>query len=84
MRRSSELTPQTCPGINKFIRPTMTYVKCHICGSDVEIWSDEGVGICPECGAEWHRPDKDASCLEYCEYSDKCREIIKAGTRRQA
>ena len=78
MRGPDKLTPSTCPGINKFIRPTMAYVKCHVCGSDVEIWSDEDSGTCLGCGAEWRRPDKEASCLDYCEYSDKCREIIKS------
>jgi hypothetical protein len=44
----------------------------------VEIWSDEDFGECIECGAEWKRPDDNASCLSYCEYADKCREIIEA------
>jgi len=83
MKKLSELTPKTCPGISKFIRPTMTYVKCHVCGSDIELWSDEDVCTCPKCEAEWRRPDKDASCLEYCEYADKCREIIRTQTKRQ-
>jgi len=79
-----EITPQTCPGISKFVRPTMTYVKCHVCGNDVEIWSDEDVGVCLKCGAEWHRPEKDASCLEYCEYAEKCREIIRSRSGKQS
>jgi hypothetical protein len=44
----------------------------------VEIWSDEDVAECTECGAEWRRPDKNSSCLEYCEYADKCRGIINS------
>ncbi len=72
------VTPATCPGIDKFIRPTVRYLKCHICGGDVEIWSDEETGICLNCGAEWRPPKEEASCLEYCEYADKCREIIRA------
>jgi len=79
-RRPAPTNPLTCPGIRDFIRPTMTYVKCHVCGGDVEIWSDEGVGVCLECGAEWRRPDENASCLEYCEYAERCREIIRART----
>jgi hypothetical protein len=47
----------------------------------VEIWSDEEKGVCLDCGAEWARPEKDASCLEYCEYADKCREIINSKKR---
>jgi hypothetical protein len=59
----------------------MSYVKCHSCGGDVEIWSDEEKGVCLVCGAEWARPDKEASCLDYCEYANKCREIINSKKR---
>jgi A2L zinc ribbon domain len=71
-------SPETCPGLRDFLRPTLAYVKCHVCGGNVEIWSDENVGICTECGAEWSRPDKNSSCLDYCEYADKCRGIIES------
>jgi A2L zinc ribbon domain len=71
-------SPETCPGLRDFLRPTLAYVKCHVCGGNVEIWSDENVGICTECGAEWNRPDKNSSCLDYCEYADKCRGIIES------
>jgi hypothetical protein len=70
--------PETCPGLREFLRPTPAYVKCHVCGADVEIWSDEDVAVCTECGAEWRRPDKNSSCLEYCEYADNCRGIINS------
>jgi hypothetical protein len=70
--------PETCPGLREFLRPTPTYVKCHVCGADVEIWSDEDLAECPECNAEWRRPNKNSSCLEYCEYADKCRGIINS------
>jgi DNA-directed RNA polymerase subunit RPC12/RpoP len=29
----------------------MAYVKCHVCGGTVEIWSDEDAGVCLDCGA---------------------------------
>jgi predicted amidophosphoribosyltransferase len=70
--------PETCPGLKEFLRPTVAYVKCHVCGGEVEIWSDEEVGTCSECGAEWKRPDSNSSCLTYCEYADKCRGIIES------
>jgi len=70
--------PQTCPGLRDFLRPTPSYVKCHICKSEIEIWSDEDTTTCDSCGAEWNKPDENASCLEYCEYGSKCREIINA------
>lgn len=75
-KRPTVSNPQTCPGINNFIRPTVSYVKCHICGGDVEVWSDEDKGICMDCGADWVKPDETTSCLEYCEYADQCRNII--------
>ena len=70
--------PQTCPGIRDLLRPTISYVKCHVCGGNVEIWSDEDKGVCNDCGAEWQRPDQNASCLAYCEFADKCREIVQS------
>jgi hypothetical protein len=75
-RENRVKNPDTCPGLREFLRPTPSYVKCHVCGGDVEIWSDEDVGVCNECNAEWRRPQKTNSCLEYCEYADKCRSII--------
>jgi len=66
---------KTCPGIRKFVRPAPEYFKCPNCGGMVEIWSDEDVGICDTCKRELGRPEKQ-SCLEWCEYADKCREII--------
>jgi hypothetical protein len=81
-RRSKPTSPETCPGIRDFIRPTLAYTKCISCGGDVEIWSDEDTGVCLKCGKEWPRPDSNASCLDYCDYADKCREIIKARTSK--
>ena len=78
MRRPEVTSAETCPGIKDFIRPTMKYVKCHSCVGSVEIWSDEDAGVCLDCGATWARPEKGASCLDYCEYADQCREIIEA------
>ena len=80
VKRPQPSSPQTCPGIREFLRPTMAYVRCHVCGGTVEIWSDEDAGVCLDCGAEWKRAEENASCLDYCEYADKCREIIKART----
>jgi hypothetical protein len=76
IKRPAVTNPQTCPGIREFIRPTMKYVKCHSCGGDVEIWSDEDSGFCLDCNTEWTKPEKEASCLDYCDYADQCREII--------
>ena len=59
-----------------YLRPKPSYVKCHVCGAEVEIWSDEETAACSKCGAEWRKPDGDSSCLRYCEYADKCQGII--------
>ena len=77
-RNNKVKSPETCPGLRDFLRPTPAYVQCHVCGADVEIWSDEDVAECSKCGAKWRRPDKNSSCLEYCEYADKCRGIINS------
>ena len=71
-------SPQTCPGLRDFLRPSVAYVKCHVCGGNVEIWSDENVGTCNDCGAEWKRPDKKSSCLDYCEFAEKCKALIES------
>lgn len=67
----------TCPGIKKFVRPVPAYFSCPECDGQVEIWSDEEVGVCDTCNKEFGRPEKEQSCLDWCEYADKCREIIK-------
>jgi hypothetical protein len=30
------MADRTCPGIREFTRPTVRYVKCHVCGGNVE------------------------------------------------
>jgi hypothetical protein len=75
--KAPSMNSQSCPGIKDFVRPTVKYVKCHVCGGRVEIWSDENEGYCIDCNSEWKTPDESASCLEYCEHADKCRSIIE-------
>ena len=78
----SGFTPQTCPGISKFIRPVPEYLPCPNCSGDVEIWSDEDVGVCRDCGKEVLRAEAAPSCLDWCPQADKCREIIKSRARK--
>ena len=68
--------PETCPGLRDFLQPKPSYTNCHVCGADLEVWSDEDQTTCSSCGAEWKRPDENAACLSYCQYADKCRAII--------
>jgi len=68
--------PATCPGISQFMRPIPQYIKCPKCSSDVEIWSDEEKAQCSQCGTIF--PRKVQSCLDWCEYADKCKDIIEA------
>lgn len=67
----------TCPGIQEFTRPVVRYVKCHACGGNVEVWSDEDEGVCINCGAKWTTPNSKASCLDYCEYAEQCIKILE-------
>ncbi|UCE95868.1 MAG: hypothetical protein JSV51_09245 [Candidatus Bathyarchaeota archaeon] len=72
---------KSCPGIKKFIRPTPEYFPCSNCGGNVEIWTDEDAGVCDTCEKESSRPEKEQSCLDWCDYADKCRELINSQKR---
>ena len=68
---------EACPGIKNFLRPKPEYIQCPNCAGSVEIWTDEETAECEICGQTVSRPEKMQSCLDYCPYADKCREIIK-------
>jgi hypothetical protein len=70
--------PKSCPGIKNLLRPKPEFFTCPNCSSSVEIWSDEDSGVCDICGRKVKRREKDASCLDWCEFADTCREIIKS------
>ena len=74
MERSNS---ESCPGIKKFLRPKPEYIQCHNCAGNVEIWSDEDTAECDICGKEVSRAEKEKSCLDWCEFADKCRVIIE-------
>lgn len=65
-----------CPGIANLLRPIPEYIECPNCGSEVEIWSDEDETRCSSCGATVVREQR-LSCLEWCKYADRCRELIE-------
>jgi DNA-directed RNA polymerase subunit RPC12/RpoP len=58
------------------MQPTPSYIKCPRCNGDVEIWSDENEAQCLNCGFVVSK-SKVQSCLDWCEYADKCRELIE-------
>jgi DNA-directed RNA polymerase subunit RPC12/RpoP len=68
--------PATCPGISQFMNPKPSYLKCPTCHTDVEIWSDEEQTTCQNCGTTVSR-GKLQSCLDYCEFADKCKDLIE-------
>jgi DNA-directed RNA polymerase subunit RPC12/RpoP len=74
--------PASCPGLSQFMRPTPSYLKCPNCQSDVEIWSDEEKTSCPNCGTTVSK-DKLQTCLEYCEYASRCKELISLKKRER-
>jgi len=65
---------RTCPGLDNFLRPKPEYIACPNCGSSVEIWTDENETECVNCGSKVPRYIQ--SCLDWCEYADKCKQII--------
>ena len=69
---------ESCPGIKKFLRPKPEFIQCPNCAGSVEIWSDEDNAECDICGKEVARPEKETSCLEWCEFADKCKAIISS------
>jgi len=71
----TQKNPASCPGISQFMRPVPEYIKCPKCGGDVEIWSDEEKAQCHQCGTTVSRNIQ--SCLDWCEYADKCRDLIQ-------
>ena len=70
-----------CPGIEDFIRPSVSYDVCEKCGGRVEFWSDEDRGECLDCGLKFEKKEKMPSCLEYCDYAAKCKGIIMSKRR---
>jgi len=66
---------RTCPGLENHVRPKPEFITCPGCGSDVEIWTDEDETECRECGTRVARETE--SCLDWCDYADECRQIVK-------
>ncbi len=60
-----------CPGARAFREVRPEYLKCPGCGHEVEIWSDELVARCLQCGRVVLR-ERGASCIDWCSHAAEC------------
>jgi DNA-directed RNA polymerase subunit RPC12/RpoP len=61
----------SCPGskIFKDVRPE--YLGCPHCGKEIELWSDELVVRCKNCG-NYVSKRRGASCIDWCRFAREC------------
>jgi hypothetical protein len=60
-----------CPGSSKIKRPEPETIICQNCGKEIEIWTDEGIAVCPKC-KNINQRDIGSSCLDWCKYAKEC------------
>lgn len=60
-----------CPGAQNFRQPEPKIVKCPLCYSEVEIWTDETKTTCPKCKKVITRSQA-TNCLDWCKYAKEC------------
>ncbi|TFG62528.1 MAG: hypothetical protein E4H36_07770, partial [Spirochaetales bacterium] len=60
-----------CPGAMVLRQPKPEIFACPDCGGEVEIWTDEIKGVCPECRRTVFRTG-DTSCLDWCRHGKEC------------
>lgn len=60
-----------CPGFKDAVRPNLELIPCPYCKEDVEIFTDEEEATCDSCGKVVKR-ERDASCIDWCEYAREC------------
>jgi hypothetical protein len=60
-----------CPGAISFREVRPEYIDCPFCGTELEIWSDEPMARCPDCGCEATR-SRGASCIDWCASAREC------------
>ena len=61
---------KTCPGSIKIREPKPEIMKCSVCGSEVEIWTDELKATC-KCGGKVFRAQQ-VSCIDWCPHAKEC------------
>lgn len=60
-----------CPGSMSLREPQPETIYCGNCGHELEIWSDERMVRCDNCGAPVMK-DRGASCLDWCKMAREC------------
>ncbi len=60
-----------CPGAIRFKEPVPDDIACPFCGNELEIWSDEPVARCHNCG-NWVTRERGASCIDWCPMAREC------------
>ncbi len=65
-----------CPGAVTLREVRPEDIVCPQCGSEVEIWSDEPVAQCRQCGS-WVRRERGASCIDWCPAAKECVGLAK-------
>lgn len=65
-----------CPGAVTFREVRPEDIVCPQCGNEVEIWSDEPVAQCRQCGF-WVSKERGASCIDWCAYAKECIGLAK-------
>jgi DNA-directed RNA polymerase subunit RPC12/RpoP len=66
-----DMTNMHCPGSLAVREPKPETLYCPKCGNEVEIWTDERMARCRNCGAPVLK-DRGASCLDWCKMSKEC------------
>jgi DNA-directed RNA polymerase subunit RPC12/RpoP len=65
-----------CPGAVTFREVRPEDIVCPQCGGEVEIWSDEPVARCRQCGF-WVSKERGSSCIDWCAYAKECIGLAK-------
>ena len=65
-----------CPGAVALREVRPEDIVCPECGSKVEIWSDEPVAQCRQCGF-WVSHERGASCIDWCASAKECIGLAK-------
>ena len=72
-----------CPGTDmRYWKPEdICDQKCPDCGTEIEIWKDEPVRVCPKCKKEVRNMKLDLACAQWCSYAKDCPGVIAANLR---